>query len=72
MSEVDSIDPDRREVRRADGPSLFYDYLILALGTLAVIWFLRRARRRKPVLVVDPRLAQYNEEIEKELQNLDK
>lgn len=47
-------------------------YLILALGTMAVIWFLRRARRPKPVLVVDPRLAQYNEEIEKELQNLDK
>ena len=32
MSEVDSIDPDRREVRRADGPSLFYDYLVLATG----------------------------------------
>jgi len=33
MSEVDSIDPDRREVRRADGPNLFYDYLVLATGS---------------------------------------
>jgi len=32
MSEVEAVDPDRREVRRAYGPSLFYDYLILATG----------------------------------------
>src|ERR1700722_18161070 len=32
MSEVEAIDPDRRAVLRADGPTLFYDYLILATG----------------------------------------
>ena len=47
-------------------------YLILALGTVVVIAFVRRARRRKPSLVMDPRLSQYNEQIEKELQNLDR
>src|ERR1700678_3129665 len=30
MSEVEAVDPDRRAVLRADGPTLFYDYLILA------------------------------------------
>jgi cytochrome c-type biogenesis protein CcmH/NrfF len=47
-------------------------YLTLALGTLGVIVLVRRMRRPKPSLVMDPRLAQYNEQIEKELQNLDK
>lgn len=48
-------------------------YLILALGAAAVILFVRHARRRpKPSLVMDPRLAQYNEQIDKELQNLDR
>jgi cytochrome c-type biogenesis protein CcmH/NrfF len=48
-------------------------YLILALGAAAVIMFVRHARRRpKPALVMDPRLAQYNEQIDKELQNLDR
>jgi cytochrome c-type biogenesis protein CcmH/NrfF len=46
-------------------------YAILGLGAIAVLAFVRRARRPKPVLVMDPRLAQYNEQIEKELQNLD-
>ena len=48
-------------------------YLILALGAAAVIAFVRHARRRpKPALVMDPRLAQYNEQIDQELQNLDR
>jgi cytochrome c-type biogenesis protein CcmH len=47
-------------------------YSLLALGAVVVILFVRRARRPKPVLVMDPRLAEYNEQIEKELQNLDK
>ena len=46
-------------------------YALLALGAVAVIAFVRHARRPKPVLVMDPRLTQYNEQIEKELQNLD-
>jgi NADH:ubiquinone reductase (H+-translocating) len=33
MSEVEAVDPDRRAVLRADGPTLFYDYLILATGS---------------------------------------
>jgi NADH:ubiquinone reductase (H+-translocating) len=32
MSEVESVDADRRIVRLADGPELAYDYLILATG----------------------------------------
>src|SRR6266478_1144237 len=47
-------------------------YLALALGGVAVIWFVRRSRRPKPSLVMDPRLARYNDQIEQELQNLDK
>jgi cytochrome c-type biogenesis protein CcmH len=47
-------------------------YLILALGAMAVIWFVRRSRRPKPALVMDPRLARYDDQIEQELQNLDK
>ena len=47
-------------------------YSLLGLGALAVIAFVRHARKPKPVLVMDPRLAQYNEQIEKELHNLDK
>jgi cytochrome c-type biogenesis protein CcmH/NrfF len=47
-------------------------YLILAMGTVAVIWFVLRSRRPKPQLAADSRLAQYNEQIEKELQNLDR
>ena len=47
-------------------------YLILALGAVGVIAFVRHARRPKPSLVMDPRLSQYNEQIEKELQNLDR
>jgi cytochrome c-type biogenesis protein CcmH/NrfF len=47
-------------------------YALLALGALAVIAFVRHSRRAKPALVVDPKLAEYNEQIEKELQNLDK
>jgi len=46
--------------------------LILALGAAGVIAFVRHARRPKPSLVMDPRLSQYNEQIEKELQNLDR
>ena len=32
MSEVEAVDPDRRAILRADGPTLSYDYLILATG----------------------------------------
>ena len=46
--------------------------LILAFGAAGVIAFVRHARRPKPSLVMDPRLSQYNEQIEKELQNLDR
>ena len=46
--------------------------LMLALGGAIVIAFVRHARRPKPSLVMDPRLSQYNEQIEKELQNLDR
>jgi NADH dehydrogenase len=34
MSEVEGVDPDRREIRRADGPTLSYDYLVLATGAV--------------------------------------
>jgi len=47
-------------------------YAILALGALAVIQYVRRSRRSKPLLVNDARLARYSDEIEKELQNLDR
>ena len=47
-------------------------YAILALGLAMVIGFVRRARRPKPVLVNDARLARYNEQIEQELHNLDR
>ena len=47
-------------------------YLMLALGAAAMIAFVRHARRPKPSLVMDPRLSQYNEQIEKELQNFDR
>jgi len=47
-------------------------YLALALGGVAVIWFVRRSRRPKPSLVMDPRPARYNDQIDQELQNLDK
>ena len=67
---------------KAYGPGIFraapnafgwlVPYLILAMGTVAVIWFVLRSRRPKPQLVMDSRLAQYNEQIEKELQNLDR
>jgi NADH dehydrogenase len=33
MSEVEAVEPDRRAILRADGPTLFYDYLILATGS---------------------------------------
>ena len=46
--------------------------IMLALGGAIVIAFVRHARRPKPSLVMDPRLSQYNEQIEKELQNLDR
>jgi len=46
-------------------------YLALAFGTVVVIWFVRRSRRLKPALVVDARLARYNDQIEQELQNLE-
>jgi cytochrome c-type biogenesis protein CcmH len=47
-------------------------YLALAFGTALVIWFVRRSRRSKPALVMDARLARYNDEIEQELHNLDR
>jgi NADH:ubiquinone reductase (H+-translocating) len=33
MSEVEAVDPERRAILRADGPTLSYDYLILATGS---------------------------------------
>jgi NADH dehydrogenase len=33
MSEVEAVDPDRRAILRADGPTLSYDYLVLATGS---------------------------------------
>ena len=50
-------------------------YLTLAAGAWLVVAFVRRARRRpKPALPVidDPGLSQYKEQIDKELQNLDR
>ena len=47
-------------------------YAILALGAFVVISFLKRARRPKPALVNDARLARYSEQIEQELHNLDR
>jgi cytochrome c-type biogenesis protein CcmH/NrfF len=47
-------------------------YVALAFGAVMVIWFLRRMRRPKPALVMDARLNRYSEQIEQELQNLDK
>ena len=47
-------------------------YAILALGVVVVIGFVRRSRRPRPALVMDPRLARYNDQIEQELQNLDR
>jgi len=47
-------------------------YAILALGAMAVIMFLRRAHRPKPALVNDARLARYSDQIEQELDNLDR
>ena len=44
----------------------------VALGLALVIWFVRRSRRSKPALVMDARLARYNDEIEQEMQNLDR
>src|SRR5262249_56507138 len=46
-------------------------YVTLAAGAVVVIWFVRRLRRPKPSLVMDARLARYNEQIEQELQDLD-
>ena len=47
-------------------------YLALTLGAILVIGFVRRARRPKPLLVNDAKLARYSEQIEQELQNLDR
>jgi cytochrome c-type biogenesis protein CcmH/NrfF len=47
-------------------------YAILALGAVVVIGFVRRSRRPRPALVMDPRLARYNDQIEQELHNLDR
>ena len=47
-------------------------YLILALGGVVVIGFVRRSRRPRPALVTDARLARYSEEIDQELHNLDR
>jgi cytochrome c-type biogenesis protein CcmH/NrfF len=46
-------------------------YLSLGFGTLLVVWLLKRSRKPKPLPVMDPQLARYNEQIEKELANLD-
>ena len=47
-------------------------YATLGIGVIVVIGFVRRSRRSKPALVTDARLAHYSEQIEQELQNLDR
>jgi len=47
-------------------------YATLGIGVIVVIGFVRRSRRSKPALVTDARLARYSEQIEQELQNLDR
>ena len=47
-------------------------YLVLGLGLMAILWFVRRSRRAaKPALVSDARLARYTDQIDKEIANLD-
>ncbi|MEO7649821.1 MAG: cytochrome c-type biogenesis protein CcmH [Bryobacteraceae bacterium] len=46
-------------------------YVALALGLIAILWFVRHSRRTKPALVFDAKLARYNEQIDKEIANLD-
>lgn len=46
-------------------------YLALAGGLAVVIWYVRRLRRPKPAVAFDSRLAHYNEQVEKELADLD-
>lgn len=53
------------------GFSWLVPYAVLVLGALLVMFIVKRSRKPKPVLAVDPQLARYNEQIEKELANLD-
>ena len=48
-------------------------YVALAMGGLFLVWLVRRYRMRPALAIpdVDPKLARYNEQIEKELSNLD-
>ena len=47
-------------------------YVALALGLMAVVWFIRRTYfRKKPIPVLDPQLSRYSEQIEQELTKLD-
>lgn len=50
-------------------------YAGLAAGALFIVWFIRRAYRAKPALAGaaadDPRLARYNQQIEKDLADLE-
>jgi len=47
-------------------------YLVLVLGAAVIVWYLRRARWPRLPRLTDPRLTHYQEQIEKELQNLDR
>ena len=48
-------------------------YVALALGGVFIMWLVRRYRMRPAMAVpeIDPKLARYNDQIEKELANLD-
>lgn len=58
-------------------PSMFYwavPAFAIALGLLAIYWFLRRFKNRPPAQLagpVDPMLARYQDQIERETANLD-
>jgi cytochrome c-type biogenesis protein CcmH/NrfF len=48
-------------------------YLALGFGGLIAIWYVRRLFRPKPALPeLDPRVARYSDQIEKELSDLDR
>jgi cytochrome c-type biogenesis protein CcmH/NrfF len=57
-------------------PSIFYwlvPVMAIALGMLAIYWFIRRMTSRVPAtaIPVDPSMVRFQDEIEKEMQKLD-
>jgi cytochrome c-type biogenesis protein CcmH/NrfF len=48
-------------------------YVVLAMGGVFLVWLVRRYRMRPAAALpeVDPKLARYNDQIEKELASLD-